>query len=95
MEINNNHPEKDYTNPVDSSNLSYARTVKVGDSVSIATNKKAAGNSQHVDNKIPALKRVPKLHGKDKDKQIEGDNTISSEHISNNMCNIQILYNEN
>ena len=25
IEINNNHPEKDYTNPVDSSNLSYAR----------------------------------------------------------------------
>ena len=42
MEINNDLPEEDYTNPVDSSHLSYAGTAKVGNSVSMATNKKAA-----------------------------------------------------
>ena len=42
MEINNDLPEEDYTNPVDSSHLSYAGTAKVGNSVSMATNKEAA-----------------------------------------------------
>ena len=43
MEINNDLPEEeDYTNPVDSSHLSYAGTAKVGNSVSMATDKEAA-----------------------------------------------------
>jgi len=43
---------------------------------------------------MPALKRVPKPCGKGKGKQIEGDDSISSEHISNNVYNTQISYDE-
>ena len=93
MEINNDLPEEDYTNLVESSHLSYAGTAKVSDSVSMATDKEAASNSLRVDNEVPALKRVPKPCGKGK--QIEGDNPTSSEHMSNNVCNTQILYDEN
>ena len=55
----------------------------------------AASNSQHVDNEVSALKRVPKPCGKDKGKQIEGDNPTSSEHMSNNVYNTQIPYDKN
>jgi len=58
MKINNDFPEEDDTNPVDSSHLSYAGIAKVGESVSMATDKKATSNSQHVDNEMPVLKRI-------------------------------------
>jgi len=73
IEINNELPEEDSTNLVDSSYLSYAGTTKVGSSVSPATNKKTASNSQHVDNEMP------KLCGNGKSKQIEGGDSTSSE----------------
>ena len=68
MEINNEFTEEDSTNPIDSSQLSYNGTAKVGSSVSLATDKKTASNSQCVNNKVPVLKEVPKLCGKDKNK---------------------------
>jgi len=58
MKINNDFPEEDYTNPVDSSHLSYARTAKMGELVSMATDKEATSNSQYVDNEVPVLKRI-------------------------------------
>ena len=58
MKINNDFPEEDDTNPVDSFHLSYAGIAKVGESVSMATDKKATSNSQHVDNEVPILKRI-------------------------------------
>ena len=58
MKINNDFPKEDHTNPVDSSHLSYAGTAKVGELVSMATDKKATSNSQHVDNEVPVLKRI-------------------------------------
>jgi len=45
MEINNNLLEEDHTNLVNSSHLSYTRTTKMDEPVSIATNKKADSNS--------------------------------------------------
>jgi len=45
MEINNNLFEEDHTNLVNSSHLSYTRTAKMDEPVSIATNKKADSNS--------------------------------------------------
>ena len=95
MEINNNFLEENYTNPVDSSHLSYAKTAKVDEPVSIATNKKADSNSQCVDNEVPALKRVSKPHGKVKDKKIKSNDPTSLEHMSNNVCNTQITYDNN
>ena len=89
MKINNDFPEEDDTNPVDSFHLSYAGIAKVGGSVSMATDKKATSNSQHVDNE------VPKLCGKGKGKQIEGDDSTSSKHRSNNVYNTQISYDKN
>ena len=95
MEINNDLLEEDHTNPVDSSHLSYTRTAKVGESVSTATDKKADSNSQCVDNEVPALKRVPKPHGKGKGKKIKNDDPTSLEHMFNNVCNTQIVMTQN
>ena len=81
MELNNDLPEEVLTDPIDSSQLSYVGTAKVSDSVSLATDKEMASTSQRVDNEVPALKKVPKLHGKGKgkDKQIEDDNPTQSD----------------
>ena len=95
IEINNELPKEDSTNPVNSSQLSYMKIEKVGNLVSLATNKEKASNSQHINNKVPTLKRMPKPYGKDKDKQIEGSKLTFSNHISNNVYNIQITYNIN
>ena len=65
------------------------------DSASLATDKKMASNKQHVNNKVPALKKMPKLHGKDKGKWIEGGEPTSSKHMSNNVYNVQIPYDVN
>ena len=62
IEINNKLSKEDSTDPVNSFYLSYARTVKVSSLVSLATDKKMANNSQHVNNKMP------KPHGNSKGK---------------------------
>ena len=78
IKLNNNFPEEVLTDPIDSSQLLYAGTAKVSDSVSLVTDKEIASTSQCVDNKIPALKKASKLYskGKGKDKQIEGNNPM-------------------
>ena len=57
MEINNKLSKVDSIDPIDSSQLSYAGIAKVGGSVSLATNKEAASNSQHVNNEVSTLKK--------------------------------------
>ena len=78
MELNNDLSEEVSTDLIDSFQLSYTGIIKTSKSVSLATNKKIASTSQHVVNKIPALKKVPKSYGKGKNKvkQIEGGNPI-------------------
>ena len=96
MEINNELSDNESSfNLVNSSQLSYIETIKMGKSVSLVTNKETASNSQHVDNKISALKRAPKPHSKSKGKQIESAESAFFKHASNNIYNIQILYNMN
>lgn len=89
MEITNKLSKENSTNSVNSFYLSYTRTAKVDSLVSLATNKKIANNSQHVDNK------VSKLHGNSKGKQIKGGDPTSSEYMSDNIYNIQIPYDVN
>jgi len=91
MEINNNLPEEISTEPINSFQLSYIRQAKENRLVRLATDKELASNSQHVCNKMPALKKAPEPHSKGKDKQIERTNPIPSE----NMLNIQLLYDKN
>ena len=95
IEINNNLPEKITIKPIDSFQLSYAGAVEVGSSVSLAADKELAITSQCIYNKMPAFKKVSKPYGKDKSKQIEETNPSSSKNISNNMFNMQLLYNIN
>ena len=66
MELNNELPDEDSFNPIDSSQLSCTETVKVSQSVSMASDKETASISQHGDNEVPARKRVPKPHGEGK-----------------------------
>jgi len=58
MELNE-LPDENSFNPIDSSQLSCTETVKVGESVSMASDKETASISQHGDNEVPARKRVP------------------------------------
>ena len=95
MEINNKLSKVDSIDPIDSSQLSYAGIAKVGGSVSLATNKEAASNSQHVNNEVSTLKKWPKLWGNGKSSQIEGVNLTPSKCMSDNVVNVQILYNAN
>jgi len=92
MKINNELPEVDSIDPIDSSQLSYTGTAKISSLVSQATDKKAASNSQCINDEVPTLKKEPKLHTNGKSIQIEGINTIPSEYMSDNM---QISYNAN
>lgn len=83
MEINNDLSEKVFKEPINSSQLSYVWEVEMDRSVSQSVDKELANNSQHVYNKISALKKAYKSYGKDKGKQIEGTNLSSSENILN------------
>ena len=89
MEINNDLPDTETREPIDSSQLSYAGEVEIGNLVRPASDKESASNSQCVCNETPALKKKPKPHSKGKGKTIEG--TSPSESI----INIQIPYNIN
>ena len=95
IELNNKLLDEDSPNPINSSQLSYEGSAKVDKLVNMAIDKDTASSSQHIGNKIPALKRAPKPYGKGKDKWIESIKPIPSEHTSNSIYNIQILYNVN
>ena len=60
MERNNNLPDEDVWDLVDSSQLSYKGNVKVGEFVSKITNNHFQEGSQCVPNEVPALKSIPK-----------------------------------
>jgi len=91
MEINNNFSEEVSKELIDSFQLFYTRQAEVDRSVRQVADKELASNSQHICNEMLALKKVPKPHSKGKSKQIKGTNPSPSE----NMLNIQLLYNVN
>ena len=64
MEINNNLPDKEIIDSIDSSQLSYQDNNGEDITVSEATDNSSTRNPQYVLNKAPALKNTPKLQGK-------------------------------
>ena len=87
MELNNKLSDEDSFNPINCSQLSHMETVKVGESVSIVSDKKMASISQCDDNEIFVCKRVPKQHGESKGLQIKGVELVPSKHMSESMYN--------
>ena len=61
MEYNNNLPNEEIWDSVNSSQLSYKENIKIGKLVRIATNNSPQEGLQHVPNKTPALKNILKL----------------------------------
>jgi len=87
IELNNELFDEGSFNPINSSQLSYIKTVKVGESVSIASDKEMASISQCDDNEISACKRVPKQHGESKGLQIKGVEPVPSKHMLESIYN--------
>ena len=59
IEMNNNLPDEDIWDPIDSSQLFYNKNIKVGRSVRKTTDNYLLKDSQHVQNEAPALKNIP------------------------------------
>ena len=91
MTLNNNLPDSEMQEPINSSQLSYADKAKKGESVSMATDSTSDKEYQCVCNENSTLKRAPKLHSKSKEKTVDGANVEPSE----NMYNMQLLYDIN
>ena len=91
MVINNDLPDIEIWDPINSSQLSYAGKTEVEDLVRMATDKNSTSKNQCVCNKTPTLKKVLKPYSKDKDRTIKDSNFNSLENI----LNIQLLYNIN
>jgi len=91
MTLNNNLSDYKIHKSINSSHLSYVDYTKEGESVSLATDSTSGKECQHICNENPALKRAPKLYGKNKKKTVGGTNFEPSE----NMFNIQLLYDIN
>jgi len=83
MELNNDLPDIESQEPINSSQLSYVGEAKVGDLVKLVTNKDSASNSQFICNETPAIKRISQPHGKDKDRSIDGPSSSPSENVVN------------
>jgi len=64
MKINNNLPNKELRDPIDSFQLSYKGNNKEENLVNETTNNSLIRNPQCVQNKAPALKNTPKPQGK-------------------------------
>ena len=89
MEINNNLPDEDLRDPIDSSQLSYKDDVGEGNSVRKAADNGPTKDSQRVQNEASALKNTPKPRG-------EGASLNSTNMSpSQNTINIQLPYNPN
>jgi len=88
MEANNDLPDIEIWEPIDSSQLSYGGETEVGELVRKAIDKDSASTKQHVCNEAPALKKILKPHSKGKDKT--NDESISSS--SESIINIQLPY---
>ena len=80
MEINNNFPNNNFMEPVDSSLLLYKDNSQQENCVSKMTDFKPFRGLQYVSNEIPALNITNALH-------VDNDN--------NNIINIQLLYDSN
>jgi len=89
MEINNDLPDIESQEPIDSSQLSYKENVEVGSSVSKTADNLSPKKSQHVNNEASALKSTPNPQ----DKGIPNNSFIS--HSFQDMINIQLLYDIN
>ena len=64
MEINNDLPDKEFTEPVNSSQLLYKNNSGEDIPISEATDNSSTRNQQCTSNEAPALKNMPKLQGK-------------------------------
>ena len=60
MEMNNDHPEVESQEPIDSSQLSYEGNAETEHSVSMVTDKPPPKEGQHVQNEALALKTTSK-----------------------------------
>jgi len=60
MEMNNDLPEVESQEPIDSSQLSYEGNAETRHSVSMVTDKPSPKEGQHVQNETSALKTTPK-----------------------------------
>ena len=89
MELNNDLPDIESQEPIDSSQLSYTREAEY--LVRLVTNKDSASNSQYIYNEISVLKRISQSYSKGKGKSIDGPSSSPSE----NMVNTQLSYNIN
>jgi len=89
MKINNNLSDKNLIDPIDSSQLSYKDDVRKDNLIRKAADNSPTKNLQHIQNKIPALKNIPKLRCK--------STSLNSTNISplQDTINIQLLYNPN
>ena len=61
MEINNNFPNKESRNSINSSQLSYKDNNEEGNSVSKATDNSSTRNLQYIQNEVLVLKNTFKL----------------------------------
>jgi len=89
IEINNNLLNKEFTEPIDSSQLSYDNSNEQGNPISEATNNSTTTRKQCGTNKTLALNKTPKPQ--DKDTMNNDSNTSSQDDV----INIQILYDPN
>ena len=89
MEINNNLPDKDLIDPINSFQLSYKDDVREGNLVRKAANNNPTKDLQHVQNKALALKNTPK--SQDKSTFLNSTSTSPSQDT----INIQLLYDPN
>jgi len=89
MKRNNNLPDEDVWDLVDSFQLSYERNVEVSKSVSMATDNHPQRRSQHVSNEAPVLKSTSKP-------QSEGvNNNNTNICLLQDVINIQLPYDVN
>ena len=88
MELNNNLPDIDIWEPINSSQLSYKDNIVDKKPVSKIVNSNSIENLQHGTYNSPALKTIPKSQGRST--LINNSNSISQDTF-----NIQLLYNIN
>ena len=89
METNNNLPNEEIRNPINSSQLLYKDKDKADNSVRKATDKDSTRNQQCVQNKALILKNTPTTQEKGK---LPNNTNISQ---SEDVINIQIPYDSN
>ena len=89
MEMNNNLPDEDVQDLIDSSQLFYNRNVEIDEFIRKMTNNHFPGDSQYIWNKTLALKNTPKSWNEG----VFNNNTNIC--LSQDAINIQLSYNVN